>query len=55
MPRETYCSKCQGMVNGNGCDQEKCEVNDGKGYRDKQRREAQATKATPSTPVAPVA
>lgn len=39
MPRETYCSKCQGMVNGNGCELEACEVNDGKGFKNKQERE----------------
>lgn len=44
MPRETYCSKCQGMVNGNGCDLENCEVNDGKGYKAKQERERQEKK-----------
>lgn len=39
MPRETYCSKCQGMVNGNGCDLENCEVNDGKAFKAKLERE----------------
>lgn len=55
MPRETYCSKCQGMVNGNGCDQQNCEVNDGKGFREKMKTEARKSQTAPTAPVVPSA
>lgn len=37
--RETYCDKCQGMVNGNGCEAEACPVNEGEGFLHKLERE----------------
>jgi len=41
--RETYCGKCQGMVNGNGCDAKDCEVNEGEAYYRKQYEENKKT------------
>ena len=49
--RETYCGKCQGMVNGNGCDAKDCEVNDGKGYKEKAKREKKADAAVETSQV----
>ena len=46
--RETYCGKCQGMVNGNGCDAKDCEVNEGKPHKAKPKAERKETDRDPA-------